>query len=141
MIEAIKKVRVLYVCVWVLAAFMCVLEETNVLPKGFLQSSPQTDYVLHMICVVLTLSVTWGGLRLFAFKSIRAKLEQNPMLYPMLNVVRIGIVALVLFVDLFIYYALMSGTTPLFCMLIALVALLFCWPAGPLLTKFLIKSK
>ena len=51
------------------------------------------------------------------------------MLYPMLNVVRIGIVALVLFVDLFIYYALMSGTTPLFCMLIALVALLFCWPA------------
>lgn len=38
MIEAIKKVRVLYVCVWVLAAFMCVLEETNVLPKGFLQS-------------------------------------------------------------------------------------------------------
>lgn len=129
MTKAIKNARVLYLSVWVLAAFVCLFEEIDILPKGFLKGSPETDYVFHMVCITLTLGGTWGALRLFANKNIREKLASNPQSFLLLHAIRIGIIAFVLFVDIFTYYALMNGTTPLFCALITLVGLLFCWPA------------
>lgn len=128
MIKAVKKARVFYLAMLAIAGCVFAFEEFDVLPKGFLQSTPQTDYVVNLICVILTLGGTWGALRLFALKNVRAKLESSPQSYFALNAVRTGIISFVLFVNLFVYYAFMNGTTSLFCMLIALVGMLFCWP-------------
>jgi len=41
---------------------------------------------------------------------------------------RIALLATAIFVNLLVYYALQSGTTPMFCLLITLAAFVFCWP-------------
>ncbi len=122
-------VRIIYLSVWILTAIYAILSEADILSTAYIQNNNQTEYLLHMLCIVLTLCCSWFGLRLFVFKGIRKKLQNNPQQeLPRLNLLRISIVATPVIIDLITYYALLSSTTPLFCMLIALTSLLFCWP-------------
>lgn len=120
--------RVIYLTVWLLVAVFAALSETGIIATGYLVGDAETSYALHMLCVVLTLGGTWVGLRVFALKSVRRCLSQKPQSIPYLNLLRIAILALPIFTNLIVYYALLSGTTPLFCLLIALTGFVFCWP-------------
>lgn len=119
--------RIVYLSLCLLGFVYAVLCETDLLPTGYLPVTPQTAYALHMLCIVLTLAGTWGALRLFAVKRIKRALGDRPALLLPLNLLRTSIQALVIAVNLLIYYATLS-TTPLYCLLISLVGFIFCWP-------------
>lgn len=121
--------RILYLAVWLMTALYAALCETDTLPTAYFQGDAQTTYLLHMLCVVFTLGCSWFGLRFFVLKGIRSKLQANPQqALQRMNLLRIGLVSTPIMIDLVTYYALLNSTTPLFCLLIALTALVFCWP-------------
>lgn len=120
--------RITYISVWLIVALIFTLSEFHILPIGYLPQTPSTEYMLNMLCIVLTLSGVWGGLKLFSIKSIRSHITKQPQSLPLWNVIRIGILGLCTLVNLIVYYALLSNTTALYCLLITLTAFVFCWP-------------
>lgn len=124
----LKLARIIYIGVWAAVTLYALLSEAELLPVAYVKATPSLDYALNMLCVVLTLGTTWGGLRLFAFKKVKAMRTDRPSLLFSLNLLRIALLATAVFVNILVYYALQSGTTPLFCLLITLAAFVFCWP-------------
>lgn len=60
--------RITYISVWLIVALIFTLSESHILPIGYLPQTPSTEYMLNMLCIVLTLSGVWGGLKLFSIK-------------------------------------------------------------------------
>jgi len=124
----LRLARIIYIGVWVAAVLYALLCEADILPTAYLRATPSLEYALNMLCVVLTLGTAWGGLRLFALKKVRKMKEERPRLLLSLNLLRIALLATAIFMNLLVYYALQSGTTPMSCLLITLTAFVFCWP-------------
>lgn len=120
--------RSFYISVWCAVIIFTLLCECNILPTGYVKADVQIEYMLNMLCIVLTLICTWGGLRLFAFKSIRNRLNKHPQQLVNWNILRTGILALSIFINLITYYGLINSTSALFCLLITLAGFVFCWP-------------
>lgn len=126
--KSILPARIFYILIWLLVAAYALLSELDVLPVGFVRSDPETVYALSMLCVLLTLSTTWGAVRFFSFKTIKEKAHRYAQTLPLWNTLRIALLAIAIFFNLVTYYALLSGTSALYCLGITLIALLFCWP-------------
>lgn len=124
--QSLTLARVIYIGVWCAVALFTALFESNLLTEAFIPSTPETEYALHLLCIVLTLAGTWGSLKLF--KLIKEKLIKHPHTLGSWNLVRTGIMAVCIAINLITYYGLMSGTTPLFCLFITLAGFVFCWP-------------
>lgn len=124
----IRLARIIYIGVWAAVALYAALCEAGFSPSACLKATASLEYALNMLCVALTLGTVWGGLRLFAFKKVRKMREERPRMLLSLNLLRIALLATAIFVNLLVYYALQSGTTPMFCLLITLTAFVFCWP-------------
>lgn len=124
----LRLAHIIYIGVWAAAALYALLCEADILPTACIRATPSLEYALNMLCVVLTLGAAWGGLRLFALGKVRKMKEERPRLLLSLNLLRIALLATAIFVNLLVYYALQSGTTPMFCLLITLTAFVFCWP-------------
>jgi len=118
----------LYYSVWVVVAAYAALCEAEVLPSGYVSANAQTQYALHMLCIVLTLGGAWGALHLLSPQRVMRFSKQRLSLRRQLSLLRGAILALAIFVNLLVYYALLSGSTPLFCLLITLAAYVFCYP-------------
>lgn len=125
---SIRTAKGIYCGVWLTGATWAALSELNYLPCGFIKSTAENEYVLHLLCVTLTMTCTWLALKLFAMKRIRKKIDDNIASLGTWNVCRTGILAMAIFMNLFAYYGLTSSTTPLFCLLITLAGFVFCWP-------------
>ena len=63
-----------------------------------------------------------------AKERVRTALHNQPSKLPQWNMLRTGILACCIFINLIVYYGLMSGTSALFCLLISLTGFVFCWP-------------
>lgn len=120
--------RITYIGILILVGAFGLLSETDMIPTGYIKYNAQTEYMLHMLCVILTLGGTWSALRLFTFKGIRNKLNEHPNLLQQWNIIRICMLGTPLFINLIVYYALLSGSAPMYCFLITLFGFVFCWP-------------
>lgn len=120
--------RIIYIGVWVVVGLLMLLSELDVLPTGYVAADAQTTYALHVLCIVLTLGCTWSALRLLATPAVRRNLRSRPQQLRRWNLLRTGLLAFAIVVDVMVYYALLGSTTPLFCLLIALTGFVFCWP-------------
>lgn len=120
--------RLIYIGVWVAVGLLMLLSEVDVLPTGYVRADAQTTYALHVLCIVLTLGCTWGALRLLATPAVRRNIKSRPERLPHWNLLRTGLLAFAIVVNVIVYYALLGSTTPLFCLLIALTGFVFCWP-------------
>ncbi len=118
--------RIIYIGVWCIIALITLLFEQNALTWAFIPATPETQYALHLLCIILTLTGTWGSLRLFKFLNTRH--ANLPYSIGEWNIVRTSIMAVCILINLITYYGLMSGTTPLYCLLITLAGFVFCWP-------------
>lgn len=125
--KSFRASRLLYIAVWLIGGIYALLVETSLLPEGYAHPTPTTLYVLSLICVVLTLGATWSMLRLFAFKAVKRRLQARPETLPRLAALRVIVMAIVILLDLLTYYAFLD-TSLLYCLLIALVGFIFCWP-------------
>lgn len=125
-----KTARIIYIAIIVGVALYALLCETGFLSTAFIPANNETEYALNMLCIVFTLGTSWGGLRLLASKPIRKQLDNKPHLAPTWNIVRECILGTAIFINAIVYYGMMNGTTPLFCLLITLTAYVFCWPTS-----------
>lgn len=119
----LRPARIVYFAVWAIAALVALGCEAGLLPAGCVSADAQTAYGLHMLCVVLTLAAIPGALKLFAVQERKGTLPLLPM-----HMLRTGLMAVPIFVDLIVYYALLSSSIPLYCLLISLLAFVFCFP-------------
>lgn len=124
----LKFARITYIAIIVLLAVLATLFETDTITNGFIKADNETAYALNMLCIVLTLGFSWGCLRLFALSKIKEQITQNVVQLTFWNIVRTTSLGLTALIDLLAYYGMMNGTTPLFCLLIALASYVFCWP-------------
>lgn len=126
--ENLRWARLTYICFWTITILFALLSECNVLPTGYVQADAQTSYALNMLCVLLTLGGSWGALRLFALKGVKERISRKPHQVPQWNMLRTCILGFCILLNAIVYFALLSDTTPLYCLLITLTAFIFCWP-------------
>lgn len=124
----IRIARIVYYAVWLLVALGAALSEAEVLPTGYLAVTAEGLYAIQMVCVALLLVVPWLSLKWFHFTFVRKALMANPASRGRWNLYRILLMGGFLFFNLGMYYALLSTTTPLFGLLIGLMAYVFCMP-------------
>lgn len=124
----LKVSRIFYISVWAVLVLYVFLTEADVLPRGYVARDASLEYTLHLFCVLFTLGGTWTALRLFNGKKIRHTLTARPHLLPHYNFLRTGILASAIVLNVIVYYALDSSATPLYCLLVTLIGLVFCWP-------------
>lgn len=120
--------RTLYLFFWSIVIIYVLLSEIELLPTAYIAPDAQTLYGLNMLCIVLCLAGTWGCLRMFAIDKVKKNIEDSPQNIITWNIVRTSILGICILINAIIYYATLSDTTPLYCMLITLTGFVFCWP-------------
>lgn len=126
--------KLAYVAVWVIAGMWALLSEMGVCPTDYISGSPSTDYTLNLLAFALTIGGFYLGLRLPAFKGSVKKLSAEEAgeawaWYKKMATVRTLLLGLPVVYDVVIYYAAPYATSVKYCLLIALIGLLFGWPS------------
>lgn len=130
--KELKTARIIYIETWALLAFVAAAFESGILPAGFISVDVQQAYVLHIMCILLGIGGTFSALTLFRYKVVRKQLKaadpsEADFNLAKWNIVRTLDMGTAILFNLVVYYGTM-GTTPLYCMLIALAGFVFCWP-------------
>ena len=103
-------------------------------PSDYIGNEPKVLYWINLYAIVSGLGGMFFTLRLFAFKSVRQSVRNEDeqagfSAFCRWTKVRLGILALALWSNVVLYQASSYTTTPKYCMLIILVAFVFCWPS------------
>ena len=123
-----------YLAVWIGTGVWAFLSEMDVCPTDYISGAPTTDYTLNLLAIALTIGGFYLGLRLPAFKCSARKLsaeapEEAWNWYKKMAAMRTLLLGLPVVYDVIIYYAAPYATSVKYCLLIALVGLLFGWPS------------
>ena len=128
-----KYLRIVYILIWVLLAAYAGLSEFDFVPTGFIQANPAEMYGWNVVGIIIMLSAIYISLRLFHFKAIRKYLIRkdgslNASVYGKLSWFRLGFMTTSLFYDAILYYGTLNYQF-IYCLLISLLAFVFCWPS------------
>lgn len=126
--QSLLPARVTYIALWLCTGVYVCLAEADMVPVGFLPSDALAVYIFNLVSVILTMGYSWLALRLFTLKSVRNRMVSHPEAEGGMHLFRVCLMIPVVCYDLIAYYGQLSGSTPLFCLLIALVSFVFCWP-------------
>ena len=104
------------------------------LPEDFIGNEPRTLYWVNLFSIVTGLGGMYLTLRMFAFKIVRnaVRAEEESVGFHAFckwTKVRLGMLAFALWSNVVLYVSSSYTTTPKYCMLIILVAFVFCWPS------------
>ncbi len=132
--KVLISLKLFYLAVWTGTGVWAFLSEIDVCPTDYISGSPTTDYTLNLLAIALTIGGFYLGLRLPSFKwSVRKLAVEAPDAawdwYKKMAVLRTLLLGLPVVYDVFIYYAEPYATSVKYCLLIALVGLLFGWPS------------
>ncbi len=132
--KSLTLLRAFHVCIWLLCGLWVVLSEAELLPTDYIAPGSETDYALSLITIVTALGGTFFALRFFTFARIRQALQgtdaaRTEAAYVRWATVRAVLVAVAVWTNAVIYYASNSATSAKYCLLIAMIATLFCWPS------------
>ena len=128
----LKTPRIIYIGTWAALALVAAAFESGILAAGFISADAQQAYVLHLMCILFSIGGTFHALTIFHRKAVRKQLQASDPAEAEFNLAKWNIVrtldmAGAILFNLVVYYGTM-GTTPLYCMLIALAGFVFCWP-------------
>lgn len=123
--------RMSYAILWLVIVCYALLSEIDVLPTAYVKPDAQLLYALQILCVALTLLSTWGALRLPVMKTVRHACELHPERHYIYSILRMCWLGTAVLIDLIVYYALTADSWSLYCLLIGLVGLVFCYPSAP----------
>lgn len=123
-----------YILIFVVGILWAFLSEMEYVPTEYIPASPNADYAVSLLSIATALGGTYFALRLTAFKSVRRKfqageLPQRQRFYVRLIGLRTVIIALAIWLNIAFYYGCSSVNTTQYCILIALLAALFCRPS------------
>ena len=133
--ERIKKlVRTLqleYYAFIALSLLLCISYEAGWLAEGMYATDVRMQYILETIGILLAVSLVPLSLKLFSMVlAKRIKKVSLPVamtMYRNWNEIRLLLLALVVFVNIFVYYATLNNIGGL-CALIGVTASVFCLP-------------
>lgn len=128
--------RYIYIGVWALVAALAVCDIAGLLPEGEFSPTAEERYAADVLCIALTLGSSWAALRLFAVKRVRESVGQNATSLVGWNILRTALLAVPIFLNLVLAlsmaggggYGALGGNTQVYCLLVELIAFLFCWP-------------
>ena len=127
--QKITFLQIAYVSIILVAALLAL-----VLPDDFIGNDPKLLYWVNLFSIITGLGGMYLTLRLFAFQSVRRAVREEEetagfQAFCKWTKVRLGLLAFVLWSNVILYVASTYTTTPKYCMLIILVAFVFCWPS------------
>ena len=132
--ELKRLVRILkgeYALLWILSLLLAALYECGLLPQGILAGDAQTEYILQVTGILLTVCLIPLSLRLFSLSLTRhivtLPLAEALKSYRRWSEIRIALLTVPALLGLSIYYWTMDNTG-LLCAGMSLIASLFCIP-------------
>ncbi len=133
--KTFRSLRLSFVGVLLFLAVWIILSEAGILPTDYITTDPQTDYTLNVASIFTAFGGTFFALRLFAFKRIKESVEQtddNPAFkcYTKWAALRIALIGVAVATNVVLYYASSHTESAKYCLIIALIGTLFCWPSA-----------
>lgn len=126
----LRGARILYTAIWILAAAFFVL--TYCVNDAQISGQPLTAYaryIMQVVLIALSVGGAWTALRLFTLPPVHRLLKQgNAQTLARWNALRTGLLGVAVATDGTFLLLTHGDDTPLYCLLIALAALIFCWP-------------
>lgn len=129
--KVFRRLQAEFIVVWLLVIGLFGLYETGILEEGILAHDGRVCYILQTASILLTLCLIPASLKMFGQamgKSIEN--EQTDMFlkrYQRWSEIRLALLAIVILIDLSVYYTTLSSIGGL-CAVVGLTATLFCWP-------------
>lgn len=128
------KLKIFFWLIPLVAAVYAVLCESNVIPAAWLTLDADGQYAADVFSFVTAIGGTFFALRLPVFAKVKIRLavasEERAMgVYLRMSLLRLLVVAIGVWGNLVLYYITSFFPTPKYCMLIALLALFFCYPS------------
>lgn len=130
----IKVLQIIYCVIIAVAAFVAAFSETGIFPVDYIGDEPRTLYWVNLTAIFLAFGGMFLSLRMFVFKKVKSEItveDENIALlaFSKWTKVRLGIIALSLWVNTILYFSTSYTSTPQYCILVTLVACVFCWPS------------
>ncbi len=126
-----KRLSVEYALLWIISFALVIVFEAGLLPYGQFAGDYRMGYILETIAILLAIVNIPLALKLFSVALVK-RISQYPLeralkAYRTWNRVRLGMLAVVAFYGIVVYYLTMVNIGGL-CALMALTASFFCWP-------------
>lgn len=142
--DILKRLRLEFVAMWVVAGILAACHETGLFPEGSCAETPTLAYVIETAAVLLTLAGVPAAVKIsgkFMYGRVLAK-EGEEKLKTILrwSEIQLFLLAIVTLTDISIYYATMESLGIL-CAAVALVASLLCLPDRVRFEKYLSAPK
>ena len=128
--------RFIYIGIWGITGLIALLSETGILPVEYLAHDANTDYTVSLISIFTAIGGTYLALRLMAFKKIIQKIAEKSTeesawrVFRKYAIIRLGIIALGMWINTALYYATSYSESIKYCLLIIMIAAVFCWPSA-----------
>ena len=129
--QIVKKLKISYAAFWALPILIVIAGEADLFPVGVWGGDIQATYLFETLSILITALCVPLSLKLFSLV-LTKKIDQMTIVlalkrYEQWSYIRLGLLAVAVFMNLACYYLTLSNTGNL-CMLIALTASLFCMP-------------
>ncbi len=123
----------LYFSIWIIASILFLLYSLDVFGERHSMFDDRTTYIIHFVTITLTLLTIYAGLKLFRFKKVIDSIKQDPrnslQKYINWNTFRYIWFIIILWLNLFTFYATESGYMYLALAGTLLISTCFCFPA------------
>lgn len=119
-----------YILFWLLTAMFALAYEFDLLAEGLWVGQTQKEYVGETVSVLLTMALIPLALKLFPLllpRCTKGSVEERLRAYGRLSLVRLLLLAVSAWLNLWIYYATLDNIGGL-CALITMTASVFCMP-------------
>lgn len=133
-----KKLSILklaYAFIWIVGIIWTVLSEMEAIPTEYVSDTPEIAYYVSLASIITAIGGTYMALRLLAFQRVKKAINSSSQETKRMNTylkwagIRIIIMAIAVWTNLVLYYATSYSNSTQYCLLIALVATLFCCPS------------
>lgn len=129
-----------WVAVWLMVVAAVVLGEVDVIPNGLVLPNSSEEFKLNTADILLTLIGIPVAIRLFTLNTTKGLRRMNNdealKAYHVWSVVRIGILCVTAVFSVAVYY-LATSVSGIFCALIAMCVMFYCWPSKEKITSYL----
>lgn len=139
--ELLKWLRAETIVALALVCITIALGETDIIPNGEVEPNTESEFMLNTICILLTIIVTPGILRLFHLYTTRGlrRMNNDEALshYHHLSATKVGIMALCMLMDAITYYLTMTTTGILCLAATIMLTLYYNWPTRQRIDDYL----
>ncbi len=137
--ETMRDISIAFYGIWLLAAVLLVLFETEVLPMGIVDDKAVSVYYFKLVGISLALVLVPISLKYF-HRYVKQTSEMTLAKYRRASLWRLTALATPFFFNLFIYFLTLNRSAG-FMALLVLVATIFCLPNRHIVEKIYSDSK